>query len=117
MTQLPESLFDIQSLVLLDLGDNQLDTLSPKISQLKSLQTLDLSCNLIKLLPPEIGLLDLNKILIEGKLLITQPFFSNLFFFGGNVGNPLISFPKKIISQGTKEILDYLRKQGPDQGK
>ncbi|WP_052470118.1 leucine-rich repeat domain-containing protein [Thiolapillus brandeum] len=55
LSRLPEALWEMQALRVLDLGQNQIDSISPQISRLVNLEILRLDHNPLKSLPKEIG--------------------------------------------------------------
>ncbi len=74
LQRVPDFVWKLKSLRLLDLAYNELITLPPGIGQLQSLQSLDLSGNKLQTLPPEIGQLQsLQSLDLSGNKLQTLP--------------------------------------------
>ena len=57
LTRLPDSLFSLANLRVLDVSNNQITTFSPKVSLLRQLRLLNLSENKLEGLPNSIGYL------------------------------------------------------------
>ncbi len=69
------SLLFAGTLILLNLNDNNLTTISPSITQLTSLKQLSLANNALTQLPPEIGTLhSLEELHLNGNNLFTLPY-------------------------------------------
>lgn len=62
-------LFQLKGLMILDLCENDLSEIPSQISKLSELKTLNLANNLLRTLVDEIGLIELDKLLIEGIIL------------------------------------------------
>eukprot|EP00466_Bigelowiella_natans_P018419 jgi/Bigna1/146133/aug1.109_g20841 len=80
---------DVKSLIVLNVSDNMLSTLSPRLASL-GLKVLNVSNNNLSRIPGEIGLIDSLNIL-------------NLN------GNPLRAFKKSLLSAPTETVKKYLR--------
>jgi len=90
LTNLPPTIVELKHLEWLYIGKNQLENLPPEITQLPNLKVISLNKNQIKVLPETIANLPHLKVL-------------SLY------DNPLIFPPPEILTQGTPEILTYLR--------
>lgn len=115
---LSDALFRYKFLARLHLNFNKLDHLPPAIGQLKYLTHLDVSSNLLVDLPEEVGMLtNLQELLLFDNHIQTLPselgFLYNLETLGIQ-GNPLDEDLKaKIMHEGTKELIVYLRENMP----
>ncbi|KAJ3577992.1 hypothetical protein NPX13_g2576 [Xylaria arbuscula] len=112
-------LFDqYQFLTEVYLSSNQLTSLPPAVGQLRSLRLLDVSHNQLTYLPPELGMCTpLRQLLLFNNLIRDIPFeLGSLHFLEllGIYGNPLDNDVKtKIMEEGTKEFLIYLKESAP----
>jgi Leucine-rich repeat (LRR) protein len=91
MYEVPACLYDMKKLEIIIAADNKIATLNTdKLSDLKRLSVLDLRNNNLPQLPPELGkMTHLRSLLVEG----------NAFRVPGY----------QILSQGTDNLLQYLR--------
>ncbi|KAI0525529.1 glucose-repressible alcohol dehydrogenase transcriptional effector [Xylaria bambusicola] len=112
-------LFDqYQFLTEVYLSSNQLTSLPPAIGQLRSLRLLDVSHNQLTYLPPELGMCTpLRQLLLFNNSIRDIPYELGALHFLellGIHGNPLDNDVKtKIMEDGTKEFLNYLKETAP----
>lgn len=55
LKKIPEKVFEMRNLRILDLGRNFIDSIPPEIATLTNLEVLDLRRNKIRVVPPEVG--------------------------------------------------------------
>ena len=115
---LSDALFRYQFLTKLYLNFNKLDHLPPSVGRLKNLTHLDLSSNQLVELPEEVGMLtNLQKLLLFDNQIQSLPFEMGFLYnleTLGIQGNPLDEDLKtKIMHEGTKELIVYLRENIP----
>ena len=115
---LSDALFRYDFLAKLHLNYNKLDHLPAAIGQLKGLVHLDVSSNQLTELPEEIGMLtNLRKLLLFDNNVQTLPYeLGHLFRLEtlGVQGNPLDEeYKSKIMQEGTKELVEWLRDHMP----
>ena len=115
---LSDALFRYGFLRKLHLTHNKLDHLPAAIGKMKNLVHLDVSANLLTELPEELGMLtNLQKLLLFDNSVQNLPyelgFLYNLETLGIQ-GNPLDEDLKtKIMQEGTKKLIIYLRENMP----
>ena len=115
---LSDALFRYEFLGKLYLNFNKLDHLPAAIGRLKNLTHLDVSSNQLVELPEEVGMLtNLRKLLLFENNIQSLPyelgFLYNLELLGVT-GNPLDEDLKnKIMHEGTKQLIVYLRENMP----
>jgi CCR4-NOT transcription complex subunit 6 len=115
---LSDALFHYDFLQKLHLNFNKLDRLPPSIGQLKQLTHLDVSSNQLVELPEEVGMLtNLQRLLLFDNQIQSLPFEMGFLYnleILGIQGNPLDEDLKtKIMHEGTKELIVYLRENMP----
>jgi len=109
---------EYQFLTEVYLSSNHLTSLPPAIGQLRSLRLLDVSNNQLTHLPPELGMCTpLRQLLLFNNMIREIPYELGALHFLellGIQGNPLDSETKaKIMEEGTKEFITYLKENAP----